>query len=45
VAEKVGPAADEFFLKVQKATAGPPWFKNTSTLVCFFICASVLSLC
>lgn len=34
-----GPRADEFLLKVQQATAGPPWYMDSPDAVYyFFIC-------
>lgn len=41
MSESVGPSADEFLLKVQNATAGPPWFKTRSDLVSLCICAAM----
>lgn len=33
VADTVGPKADEFLFKVQKASAGPPWYMDSPPVV------------
>jgi len=33
VVDIVGPRADEFLLKVQQATAGPPWYMQSPPVV------------
>jgi len=47
VVEFVGPAAEEFLIKVQQATAGWPWYMDSPGLVCrslyrFFLASIVM---
>jgi len=41
VADIIGPEAEKFLLKVQQASAGPPWYMNSPDSVCRFVCAAL----